>query len=164
MPGCWQLPPSTAAAISRAPFLTRPASIALNHHPNHRFGARSAQHDSAAAFEPPFHLLDHPRTLRLGHVDRSASATRTLSSTCGYFRIAAASSASPGPVCFIMASTCRALIKPSPVVVLSRHRMCPEVSPPKVPRSLIQHGEDIAIADLRAQELDAARLEGVLQS
>ena len=60
-------------------------------------------------------------------------ATRTFSSTWGYLGMGAQSSASPAPVLFMTASTCNALIKPSPVVVLSKHRICPEVSPPKVP-------------------------------
>ena len=38
------------------------------------------------------------------------------------------------------ASTCSALTRPSPVVVLSRHRMWPEVSPPRMPPRLAQHG------------------------
>ena len=44
-------------------------------------------------------------------------ATSTLSSTCGNLSMPAASSASERPVCFMMLSTCSAVISPSPVVV-----------------------------------------------
>ena len=60
-------------------------------------------------------------------------ATLTLSSTCGNFSMPEASSASDRPVCFMMLSTCSAVISPSPVVVRFRHRMWPEVSPPSTP-------------------------------
>ena len=53
------------------------------------------------------------------------------------------------------ASTCSALTRPSPVVVLSRHSRCPEVSPPSTPAVLAQQLQHVAVADLGAQELDA---------
>src|SRR5512139_2101213 len=60
-------------------------------------------------------------------------ATRTLRITCGNFCMPAASCASDWPVRRITASTCSALTSASPVLVRSRHRMCPEVSPPITP-------------------------------
>ena len=76
-------------------------------------------------------------------------ATFTLISTCGNLGMPAASSRErlAGLRC-MTASTCSALTRASPVVVLSRHRMCPEVSPPSTPPVSRSMSEHVPIADL----------------
>ena len=64
---------STAAAISRAPFLTSAGIVALHHDPNHRFGARSPQHDAAAAVEALLHRLHDRDDAAARSTDRTAA-------------------------------------------------------------------------------------------
>ena len=128
---------------------------ALHHHADHRLGARGAQH------HPPspairFSMLRTASCTAGTFAGSKRFATFTLRSTCGNFNIPEASSASDKPVFFITASTCKALTSPSPVVVLSRQMMCPEVSPPRMPPVSRKHSENVTVAHRRPLEFDAA--------
>ena len=106
---------------------------ALHHHPDDRLGARGPQHHAPLARQARLdartaglHCGTRGRVEALGHLH----VQQHLGKLAAPRRPVPPASA---PVCFMTASTCSALTRPSPVVVLSRHRMCPEVSPPRIP-------------------------------
>ena len=113
---------------------------AFDHDPDHRLGAR--RRAARRAPRRPAGLRRAPRppgsaATAIG-IEPLAPPAR---SPAPADTSASAPPARPAlrPVCFMIASTCSALTSPSPVVVWSRHRMWPEVSPPSMPPRLLQH-------------------------
>ena len=110
----------------------RPLVPPLHHHPDHRFGARGAQHHAALAGQP---RLDAADAAWIGGHRGRVKAARDLHIE-QYLRKALHARGEFGEGLAGLLHDGQHLQgahMPSPVVVLSRHRIWPEVSPPRMP-------------------------------
>ncbi len=128
--------------------------LAFDHHAHQRLGSRRAQQHTTGSGQrvrsvSPTACVTRANRRRA----RPGSLALTLTSDCGNFSIPVAQ-ALPA-TCrrpSSRTSTCSADTMPSPVVLRSRHRMCPDPSPPTSQLALLQLFENVAVADLRSRE------------
>ena len=128
----------------------------LDHHPQHRLGARRAnQHAPARRRARAPRRACSPASAVFDRQSLPGS-TRTLINVCGNSATPRSRSANERPLRRTACSTCSALTMPSPVVWRSSASKCPEPSPPSSQPRADQLLEHVAVADLGAHERHAA--------